>query len=312
MMFKNSAKLLFANFANVWKLLLYYIIVTLIGVGLVAPVFASIGDVLGHSEFVDVFSDILTTFNLGTNVISIFATFASLIKITISCIANYFVAYTGYAIYLTVVFVIILPFLYGLSSIPTGEALYGYMSSQTKINFAGKIFGSFKRSIKYLLSKILIITPINCLIVAGCAASFELINLTGTVRLISPLFITTIICILISVRIILFSGWLPALIVYDCGVFSALKRGFEATFRRFFKSLSTMFVMVLLSICLDILFGSYALILLLPTEIFFIVVFCFVMFYGSQGMRYYVDADTIITPKKLEEVDKFSRCKDLI
>ena len=73
-----------------------------------------------------------------------------------------------------------------------------------------------------------------------------------------------------------------------------------------------MLVFVLLNICIDVLFGSIAFLLLVPLGVYFVYIIDFVMFYGSQGMRYYVDADTIISPKRLEEVDKFKRCKDII
>ena len=41
-MFKNSMKLLFANFGTVWKLMVYYLIVSGVIVGLVAPVWGAL------------------------------------------------------------------------------------------------------------------------------------------------------------------------------------------------------------------------------------------------------------------------------
>ena len=251
MMFRNSVKLLFSNFATVWKLLLYYLIITLIGVGLVAPVFSSVVEVFRSHNFFEVLVDLLTTFNLGTNILSIFASFGTVISTLVACILDYFVIHTWLAVYLTFLFVILLPFLYELGGIAAGEILYGYMSSQAKVNFTGRIF-------------------------------------------------------------VLFAGWLPALIVNDCGVWSAFARGLKAVGRRFFRTFSTMLVFVLLSICIDVLFGSIAFLLLVPLGVYFVYIIDFVMFYGSQGMRYYVDADTIISPKRLEEVDRFKRCKDII
>ena len=37
-----------------------------------------------------------------------------------------------------------------------------------------------------------------------------------------------------------------------------------------------------------------------------------VAFFSSQGMRFYEDADTIISPKKLEEIDKIEDAKYLL
>ena len=312
MMFRNSVKLLFSNFATVWKLLLYYLIITLIGVGLVAPVFSSVVEVFRSHNFFEVLVDLLTTFNLGTNILSIFASFGTVISTLVACILDYFVIHTWLAVYLTFLFVVLLPFLYELGGIAAGEILYGYMSSQAQVNFTGRIFSSVRKSFKYILAKLLIATPINSLIFFLIYKVFALTALGGTIKFAVPLIITLVLCLLFTLRLVLFSGWLPALIVNDCGVWSAFARGIRAVGRRFFRTFSTMLVFVLLNICIDVLFGSIAFLLLVPLGVYFVYIIDFVMFYGSQGMRYYVYADTIISPKRLEEVDKFKRCKDII
>ena len=311
-MFRNSVKLLFSNFATVWKLLLYYLIITLIGVGLVAPVFSSVVEVFRSHNFFEVLVDLLTTFNLGTNILSIFASFGTVISTLVACILDYFVIHTWLAVYLTFLFVVLLPFLYELGGIAAGEILYGYMSSQAQVNFTGRIFSSVRKSFKYILAKLLIATPINILIFFLIYKVFALTALGGTIKFAVPLIITLVLCLLVTLRLVLFAGWLPALIVNDCGVWSAFARGIRAVGRRFFRTFSTMLVFVLLNICIDVLFGSIAFLLLVPLGVYFVYIIDFVMFYGSQGMRYYVDADTIISPKRLEEVDRFSRCKDII
>lgn len=312
MMFRNSVKLLFSNFATVWKLLLYYLIITLIGVGLVAPVFSSVVEVFRSHNFFEVLVDLLTTFNLGTNILSIFASFGTVISTLVACILDYFVIHTWLAVYLTFLFVVLLPFLYELGGIAAGEILYGYMSSQAQVNFTGRIFSSVRKSFKYILAKLLIATPINILIFYLIYKVFALTALGGTIKFAVPLIITVVLCLLVTLRLVLFAGWLPALIVNDCGVWSAFARGIRAVGRRFFRTFSTMLVFVLLNICIDVLFGSIAFLLLVPLGVYFVYIIDFVMFYGSQGMRYYVDADTIISPKRLEEVDRFKRCKDII
>ncbi len=312
MMFRNSVKLLFSNFATVWKLLLYYLVITLIGVGLVAPVFSSVVEVFRNHNFFEILVDLLTTFNLGTNLISIFAGVGTVFSTLVACIVDYFVVHTWLAVYLTFLFVVLLPFLYELGGIAAGETLYGYMSSQAKVNFTGRIFTSLKKSFKYIMAKILVATPINLLVFYLIIKVFELTTLGGTIKFAVPLIITLVLCLLITLRLVLFSGWLPALIVYDCGVWSAFARGIKAVGRRFFRTFSTMLIFVILNICIDVLFGSIAFLLLIPLGLYLIYIVDFVMFYGSQGMRYYVDSDTIISPKRLEEVDKFNNCKDII
>ena len=312
MMFKNSVKLLFSNFTTVWKLLLYYLVVALIGVGLVAPAFSSIVEVFRNHNFFEVVVDLFTTFNLGSNITSIFAGFGTVISTLVVCILEYFVVHTWLAVYLTFVFVIVLPFLFELGAIATGETLYGYMSSQAKVGFTGRLFSSLRRSFRYILAKLLIATPLNILVFYVIYKAFGLTTLSGDIRLAVPFIITVVLCVVVALRFVLLSGWLPALLVYDGGVWSAFARGVKAVGRRFFRTFSTMLVVVLLNICIDVLFGSIAFLILIPLEVFLIYIVDFVMFYGSQGMRYYVDGETIISPKRLEEVDSFNKCKDII
>ena len=245
-MFRNSVKLLFSNFATVWKLLLYYLIITLIGVGLVAPVFSSVVEVFRSHNFFEVLVDLLTTFNLGTNILSIFASFGTVISTLVACILDYFVIHTWLAVYLTFLFVVLLPFLYELGGIAAGEILYGYMSSQAQVNFTGRIFSSVRKSFKYILAKLLIATPINILIFFLIYKVFALTALGGTIKFAVPLIITVVLCLLVTLRLVLFAGWLPALIVNDCGVWSAFARGIRAVGRRFFRTFSTMLVFVLI------------------------------------------------------------------
>lgn len=312
MMFRNSVKLLFSNFATVWKLLLYYLVISLIGVGLVAPVFSSVVEVFRNHNFFETLVDLFTTFNLGSNITTIFSGFGNVLSTLVACILEYYSLHTWLAVYLTFLFVVVLPFLFELGAIATGETLYGYMSSQAKVGFTGRIFSSLRRSFKYILAKLLVATPLNILVFYCLIKVFELTTLSGGIKFAVPFIITVVLCVLMALRFVLLSGWLPALMVYDCGVWSAFARGMRAVGRRFFRTFSTMLVVVLLNICVDVLFGSIAFLILIPLEVFLIYIVDFVMFYGSQGMRYYVDSDTIISPKRLEEVDSFNNCKDII
>ncbi len=312
MIFRNSVKLFFSNFSTVWKLMLYYIVITLIGVGLVAPIFSSVGQVFRDFGFFEQVVDVLTQFNLGSNITSIFADLGKLFIILLDCIVAYFTTHTWLAVYLSFLFVVLLPFLYGLGSLSVGESLYGYMSSQTKVSFTGRIFSSLKTSIKYLLAKILVTAPINVFIFYAMSKLFTLTALTGPIRFAVPFFITVAFCILLALRVLIFSGWVPALIVNNCGVWKAFGIGIKAVGRKFFKCLSTLIILMLLNVCIEVLFGSIAFLILIPTGVYFTYLISFVMFYESQGMRYYVDPETIVTPKRLEQVDRYSRCRDII
>lgn len=67
MMFKNSCKLVAANFSIVWKLILYYILVAGITIGLIAPFFGTIGEFFNASGTLSDIGVLLTKFNVSVN-----------------------------------------------------------------------------------------------------------------------------------------------------------------------------------------------------------------------------------------------------
>ena len=62
---------------------------------------------------------------------------------------------------------------------------------------------------------------------------------------------------------------------------------------------------------LEATFGA-SLLLTLPISSLTINIFGMVVFYSSQGMRFYVDSENVITTKKMEETDAFSKLKFIV
>ena len=85
-----------------------------------------------------------------------------------------------------------------------------------------------------------------------------------------------------------------------------------AVLRRGLRVFSTAFVIYILTLLLAMAIGLYSLVIILPILFPFIYIFDMVMFFSSQGMRFYVDSDTILTPKRLEEVDTIDNTKFLL
>ena len=86
----------------------------------------------------------------------------------------------------------------------------------------------------------------------------------------------------------------------------------RAVLRRGARVFSTSFVIFLLAIVLSMVIGVYAIIIILPLISPLIHIFEMVMFFSSQGMRFYVDNDTILSPKRLEEVDRIEDAKFIL
>ncbi|MGN0748561.1 MAG: hypothetical protein ACI4L1_02675 [Christensenellales bacterium] len=312
MMFKNSTKLLIANFAIVWKLILYYIIVFGITIGLIAPFFTEIGQAFNGSGLLDKIGTLLTNFNVSVNPFDLVLNLNDAFTSIFSLLLGFLKSNTAVALYVCFVILYVFPFLLSLADLPVGQVLFGYMSSLTKYSFTGSYLKYFARSVRYQLLKQLILLPFNILIVLAFVYTLRLVTLASWVVYIMPLLLVSIVVILSALKKTIFSGWSPAIVVYDCNMFKGFKKGVKAVSRRFLKVFSTALMIMLISIAVTYLFGTFVFPIIFPFFASFFYVFEMVMFYGSQGMRYYVDLDTILSPKRLEENDSFKKVKYLI
>ena len=107
-------------------------------------------------------------------------------------------------------------------------------------------------------------------------------------------------------------GWAPAKVVYNHNIVSSYYIGMRAGLRRGARVFSTAFIIYLLAIVLSIVLGLYAIIIILPILSPTVYIFEMVVFFSSQGMRFYVDNDTILSPKRLEENDKIEDAKYIL
>lgn len=256
--------------------------------------------------------DFVMTFNIGTSLGEVLRNLLALVDVFFAFIADIAVANTGMLVYFAIVFLIVLPFLWKLSDIPTGETLYGYMASLTKYSFTGSMIRKIGISSRYSLLNLAFFLPINFLIAYGLYGILTLVNMGGIMLAIVPILIFVYLSLTIGLKTALFSGWMPAIVVFNCGPVKGLKLGFKAVLRRFLKVLSTAIMLTAFVLAINLLFGSFSFIITIPIGAMMVLVFQMVMFFGSQGMRYYVDLDTILSPKKLEQTDKFNKVKDII
>lgn len=312
MMFRNSIKLLIANFSTVWKLILYYIIIIGVVVGLLLPFFGVLGSALNSTGDLNNLVELFTSFNVSINFFSFVAELNLLFVSIFNSIIALFVSNVWVAIYLVFVLFYLIPVLFGLADLPVGHTLFGYMSSLTKYNFTGSYVSMLGRSVRYQLFKNLVHLPLNIAIFVVLYFTLNLVTIGGILVYFLPIIIILPLILLISFKKTLFSGWMPAIVVYDYNMFVAFGKGIQAVFRRFFKVFSTSMFMTLIIFAICYLFGTYALLITIPLAAMFFYVFEMVMFYGSQGMRFYVDLDTIVKPKLLEERDYFNKVKNII
>lgn len=312
MMFKNTVRLLMANFSTVWKLILYYLVILGIIVGLMSPFFGIIGSSINATGDLSKIGELLTTFNVSVNFIGFVGQLNILIASVLESILTLFATNVWVAIYLSVLLLYVVPVLFGLADLPVGQSLFGYMSSLTKYSFVGSYVSMLGRSIRFQLFKNLTYLPFNILIAAIFVLTLKLATVGGLMVYFLPIVILVPFILLTALKRTLLSGWMPAKVVYDCNMFVAFGKGLKAVFKRFFRVFSTALVMTVIVFAFSYLFGTYALLVIIPVAMAMFYVFEMVTFYSSQGMRFYVDLDTIVKPKLLEECDSFKKVKHVI
>ena len=312
MMFKNSMKLLFANFGTVWKLMVYYIFVSGLIVGLIAPVWGALS---AHFNPDFVSNNLINTamsINVASNLPYVLAELYEGLVLLFAGVISLFETNPLLAVYVCFVVFYLIPFLYGLADLPIQETLFGYMSSLTKYGFFHSFIRKLGKSALLQLFKTFIMLPFTALILFVVMQILSLTAIGGGILYLVPFLIVFAICGFFALKRTFLSGWIPAIVVYDYNMFKGLKAGLKAVFRRFWRTLSTALVITLIVFAINYLFGLPAILIIAPISIMIFNVFEMVMFFSSQGMRYYVDLDTIVTPKLLEEKDSFRKTKNII
>lgn len=311
MMFKNSIRLFLANFGIFWKDFLYKALVMAIVFLMAVPALPAVFRIaiepivatkLEKFLLMFPFSDFETYVNAGINLFFWIWQFLS----------EMFLNHLWQSVYLTVLFAFVWPFLNGLSTLAVSEMFYGHMATNTKYNFAASFVKKIWPSIKFSFFNVFV-KIFKLALVLG--ASYIVLYL-GSQNLVSNVFTPFLLVfgLVLPVAFVstVFSGWAPSIIVFSSGVSFGFGKGLLAVGRRFFKTFSSLVMMLLIFVMTVSMFGLMSLAFLLPMLVVLLNGFSMIMFFGSQGMRYYVDTDTILSPKRLEETDKFDNAKDVI
>ncbi len=307
-MFKNSFRLLCANFDKVWKLLVYQILSWAIVLALLAPFYNAISTSLVEAWNMYNLGDL---FNSGTFYgVNVANALFSLCNATLKFVTILFTSSVGIGIYMLIVLFAVRPILANVGNFVVCEMVYGYMATGAKRGFTGTLLRTLNRSLPYACMRTLYSLPFSALILLSLFGLTAISNPAYGYAM--PLLIVVIPSLLFAFKETFVAGWAPAMVVFDYNVFKAYPKGMKASFRRGLRVFSTAFIIYLLAFVLSMVLGFYSLIIILPVIFPLFDIFEMVMFFSSQGMRFYVDNDTILTPKKLEEVDKIDDAKFLL
>ena len=312
MMLKNALKLSFSNSSNIWKVLFYRFLCLLCVLGLTTVIAWPIINVLIKDNFFVNLQNSFEKMIFNLNFEKIFLGLDEIFKNFVSIISNH-----GLMVQ-TILFGIFAMFLFSMLEtylkVAVNQNVYGYMSSLTKYGFTNSLVANFGKATVLGLAQSITILPVNLLVWFGAYfMASALYAKIGVVAIVITLFL---LIVMLALKETIFSGWIPAMIIHGEPVFKSLKRGICAVIKRFFRTLSSFLIATLSLFVINvfaIIFTAGAGILItLPITTLVLSIIGEVMYFESLGMRFYVDAEHIVSPKKLEQQDSFSKVKDII
>ena len=308
MTLKNAFRLSFLNLDKVWKLVLYRIVVWAIIIGLMSPCFFMVGASFNKFMSSQTAQEFLVSgaFYTGT-VTSVCGSFIAGLIEFLTILAT---DYVGVLIYYVFLLFILLPTLMNVGKYTINAMMYGYMSSHTKSSFCTTYIGSFGKAFVFGLFRSLLNIVFN---LSVFAIFYLFVNVpNASFEYIMPYIFVLVASLILSIKQLLIMGWATSMIVCGLGVVKGFGFGVKTTIRRFGVSFATCFLSYFLSLLALIGFGVYSLCVVVPVFAIVIVMSESIVFFGNHGMKYYIDQDTIISPKKHEELDKINQIKFLL
>ena len=311
MFLKNTLKLTFANASNIWKILLYRFLCLLCVLGLTTVIaWPIINTLIKNNFFIDLqksFESMLFNLNFET----LFLTVDNVLKNFVNIIANS--GYIALAIFVVIFDVCLFSFLEEFASLAVHQSVGGYMSSLTKYGFTNSLVSNFGKATILALCRLFTTLVLNILIWVGIYfMASSLYKSIGVFAIVLTFFVAIVV---ISLKKSMLSGLEPAYLIHNESVFNSFKHSL-VVFKKFLKVLSSYLVLTLVVFVINIFALTFTagvgLFVTLPLTTLLYIILEEVIYRELLGMRYYVDSDRIITPKKLEQQDKFSKVKDII
>ncbi len=204
-----------------------------------------------------------------------------------------------------VVIFIILALLYAvayfMSYYTVSDILNNFMSSNSEYGFGANHVANMKKSIVFALWYTLYIVGVY---VIGFTVSIALGLLIGRLSALLGLFVMYLLAMAtLALRRALTPFWLPAMVSKDLSCKDAFYKNIEQLKGRFWKTFGAYFVLYIIGIVLFI--GSTILTFGVATIFMFSAIWLYmqirdmVAFYHINGMKYYIDEQTVVDPTKV-------------
>ncbi len=314
-MYKNSVKLVFSNFKLVWKLLIFFILTAsicgTIGYFVTSAIYNNLGLSDIFQQFPEVCRDFIKSFDIKSFLISIEAIMNEILGVLTSQFATQW-----YLILAFVLLAIILPsMINNFYLMASCNVLHYYMGSSVNFGFTASIFCNFWKNVRYQLVCLVTLLPMKLITYYCTIKSFWLLTLDSWVSYFAPFITIVVYVVLTAIRVALFSGWVPCMVVKNTNVFSGLIIGTKSIGKRlpqiFANSIGVVLTIIIITVLGIFTFGV-SLIITAPAAFLLIAVFDMVAFYSSTGLRYYVDNNNVYAPKKTEMIESYKIYKNVI
>jgi hypothetical protein len=316
MVILNSFKLLFSNFNNVWKTLLYKVTCLVVLCAISLPVISPIIDIFAKYNFFVILSDLLkngvfamngaviaqqeeqllSAFNGATNVVLS----TRVLNIVLLCIIIFVVA----------------PYILPLCDLSIEEIIYGKMSSNTTYSFFDCFVRNFLKSCKLQLLLTAINVPFYIFVCFICYILSQFFLFGGIVALVTPTLLLLVIILLFSLKSAFFAVIRPAITINDYSTFKAFKIGVSHLKSKFGTIFSNILVINVIHTAIVLFVFAFTLgvglIIILPCISVLNNIIYLVIAFNILGMNYYIDDEEVVYTKKLENDADIEKLKFLI
>lgn len=295
----HSLSILLNRYALVFKIITYFLIVTLllgiIAVSILAPALSGVTEQIQVNGFFEKLLQGVRELITGNphSQESLQEVYNIWNKIVDSFTPKMFTT----IVVVLVVFLILAKFIYSLAYISYSDIINNFMSSNARYGFISNFISNLKRSLLYGLLSLVTIFPYElAVLVSGYFIYVGLSKITSFLIALPILMIY--ICILMSLKSTIFSGWLPGMVRDNKKIHVALRESTSSIKKIFISAFGIYIVAYFLAamfIVLSIIstFGA-GVIISVPTVITFFITLESVIYYNATNHRYYINEKTVI------------------
>ncbi len=301
MEFKYSVSILFSNIGYVFKLILWLAIAALItagiGAGILIPIWRVLASTTDVSAYIAMIKDqFLQVWQGSINMRAAASDIVDQAILGIRALNKAPGAFAG-LIFAAIFVYAVFCFLKGLSFYSLSDIINKLMASNMRFGFASNMALNLRKSAIFSLTRLSISLPID--------VAYALISISITLvfyKLIG-LFAVPILLIFsvvfLSLRAILFSGWLPRMLYHPEEMsYAAFFRSLvyvKHNFTDLFKAFAIIFTLVyiIVYVC-TVPTGGLAVIVIVPMHYFLSRTVELISYYKAKGMSFYTDGSTVV------------------